>query len=357
MVNPTGGNGNYTYQWNNNATTADIFNLQSGTYTVVVTDVLGCETTDSVTIQEPSALTLTYALSATTGNDGSIDITALGGTPNYIFNWSDGINTEDRTNLTVGNYEVTITDGNGCTDDESFIVFDANTCIDDIYQAENSIATGANIVLNDNNGALGAGYTAFGNGTTETVSFDVTPMTDTVYEISVRYTQGTADEPLEISIDGTVAYPSLIFSKTIDWTTWNYLTFKQTLTAGTHSIQFKNIQGNGPDMDYISLCVTSPDTTVSTFNVNNDLYQPAMRPYPNPTTFSLNVDIELLNAPEGTLTIYDVNGRMMYQNIIKNNGQTIIKEQVDVEKYAEGIYFVQLKTALGSIVRKITVLK
>jgi hypothetical protein len=48
---------------------------------------------------------------------------------------------------------------------------------------------------------------------------------------------------------------------------------------------------------------------------------------------------------------------MMYQNIIKNNGQTIIKEQVDVEKYAEGIYFVQLKTALGSIVRKITVLK
>ena len=357
IVNPTGGNGNYTYQWSNNATTADIFNLQGGTYTVVVADNLGCLITDSVVIQEPTALTFTYALSATTGNDGFIDVATIGGTPTYTFNWSDGINTEDRTNLTVGNYAVTITDANGCFDNESFIIFDGNTCIDDIYQAEDATTNGANAILSNANGSLGAGYTAFGASTSETITFDVSPTTDTVYEVSVRYTQGSTDKSMEISIDGNVVHNSLTFAQTANWVTWGYLTFKQTLTAGTHSIQFRNIQGNSPDMDYLSLCMTSPDTTTSTFSINNTLYQPALRPYPNPTTFNLNVDIELSNALEGTLTIYDVSGRMMYQNMIKNNGQTIIKEQIDVENYAEGMYFVQLKTAFGNIVKKVTVLK
>lgn len=358
MVNVTGGNGNYSYQWNNNATTADIYNLQGGTYTIVVTDALGCTITDSIIIQEPTApLTISSTITQTNGNDGSIDITTTGGTPNYIFNWSDGINTEDRNNLTVGNYSVTITDANGCSDDASFIIFDATTCIDDIYQAENATVNGANVVLNNANGSLGAGYTAFGTSTSETIAFDVSTNTDTVYEISVRYTQGTIDKSMEVSIDGNVVHNSLLFAKTANWVTWDYLTFKQTLTAGTHTIEFRNIQGNSPDMDYLSLCMTSPDTTTSTVTINNNWYQPALRPYPNPTTSNLNIDIELSNAREGRLTIYDVNGRMMYQDIIQSNGQAIITKQIDVEQYAQGLYFVQLQTALGNIVKKVTVVK
>jgi hypothetical protein len=47
-------------------------------------------------------------------SDASINLTPSGGTPPYIFNWDGGINTEDRTNLAPGTYNVTITDANGC---------------------------------------------------------------------------------------------------------------------------------------------------------------------------------------------------------------------------------------------------
>ena len=55
--------------------------------------------------------------------DGSIDITATGGTGTYIYNW-DGPNTaqtdEDQSGLGTGTYDVTVTDDNGCTAVTSF---------------------------------------------------------------------------------------------------------------------------------------------------------------------------------------------------------------------------------------------
>ncbi|MES2621578.1 MAG: T9SS type A sorting domain-containing protein [Bacteroidota bacterium] len=43
-------------------------------------------------------------------NSGSINITATGGTPSYFYTWSNGMNTEDASNLSAGLYCVTVTD-------------------------------------------------------------------------------------------------------------------------------------------------------------------------------------------------------------------------------------------------------
>ncbi len=113
-----GGVSPYTYLWSNNATTQDLSNLTAGTYTVTVTDNVGCTKTVSVAVTQPTAL----ALSTVTTNilcygaaTGAIDLTVSGGTPAYTYNWGGGITTQDRIGLTAGTYTVTVTDANGCT--------------------------------------------------------------------------------------------------------------------------------------------------------------------------------------------------------------------------------------------------
>ncbi|MBN4072936.1 gliding motility-associated C-terminal domain-containing protein [Crocinitomix catalasitica] len=56
-------------------------------------------------------------------DDGSIDITPSGGTPGYTFDWTPtGATTEDVSGLPPGTYTVTVTDINGCTSEETFII-------------------------------------------------------------------------------------------------------------------------------------------------------------------------------------------------------------------------------------------
>ena len=117
MVN---GSAPFNYAWTNGANTQDLVNLPAGNYQVTVTDANGCETFTGATITQP-ALALSLDATATDKfcnsgvNNGSIDLSVLGGTSPYLFNWSNGATTEDISGLNTGVYNVTATDANGCT--------------------------------------------------------------------------------------------------------------------------------------------------------------------------------------------------------------------------------------------------
>lgn len=115
----TGGTQPYSYSWSNGSTGLTANLLTGGTYTMTVTDANGCTDTTVATIVEP-----TSAVSATTivtdalcsgSSDGSISVTASGGTSAYSYLWSNGTTTATNSGLTAGTYTVTVTDANGCT--------------------------------------------------------------------------------------------------------------------------------------------------------------------------------------------------------------------------------------------------
>ncbi len=121
-VSVSGGVSPYTYSWDNpgNSTTAlTLSDLCAGiNYTATITDAQGCIATASVTISEPPVLTGTVVgtdIGCNGGSDGSADLTPSGGTVPYNFLWSNTDVSEDITNLSAGNYTVTVTDLNLCT--------------------------------------------------------------------------------------------------------------------------------------------------------------------------------------------------------------------------------------------------
>jgi gliding motility-associated-like protein len=110
----------YTYNWSNNTNVNPATNLCSGNYTVTVYDVLGCSTTASVTISQPSQLTAQVENTIETVCFGECNGTAVvnttGGTPPYSYQWS-GIPSVTNVNdqLCAGIFSVTVTDANNCT--------------------------------------------------------------------------------------------------------------------------------------------------------------------------------------------------------------------------------------------------
>lgn len=109
----------YSFNWNNGSSSDSVWTgLTPGTYTVTVTDAIGCSATISVTITEPEPLRvgIISVSPATCGlEDGTVYIETEGGTEPYSYLWNNGYAGPVLT-AGAGNYVLTVTDANSCTD-------------------------------------------------------------------------------------------------------------------------------------------------------------------------------------------------------------------------------------------------
>jgi len=116
-----GGNGIYSYDWaylpggpDNNSIT----NIPAGTYDVTVADASNCTVQGSVTLSNPPSLDAQLInkreITCANAMDGSVEALVTGGTPPITFSWDNGSSFSIQSNLSPGNYAVTISDNNGC---------------------------------------------------------------------------------------------------------------------------------------------------------------------------------------------------------------------------------------------------
>jgi gliding motility-associated-like protein len=125
----------YQYLWlNTNAqvmsqTSQDLTNLTNGTYTAQVTDSKNCVKEISTVITQPDLIEVSTAnlqnIDCNGNATGEIDISVIGGTGIYSYDWnndgtSDFDDNQDLMNLLVGVYALTIRDANMCSQNFSY---------------------------------------------------------------------------------------------------------------------------------------------------------------------------------------------------------------------------------------------
>ena len=121
-----GGTGDLSYSFGGSEFTSNTIyiDLAEGDYVIAVIDANGCAAEEeTASIENPDPISVdgvSTEESADGAADGSIDLTANGGTGDLSFEWTgpNGFtaDTEDIDGLENGTYEVTVTDENGCTE-------------------------------------------------------------------------------------------------------------------------------------------------------------------------------------------------------------------------------------------------
>jgi len=144
LITASGGSGVYSGTGSNQ--------VSAGNYNYIVSDNNGCSTTTSIIITEPTALSVSESVInplCHDDNNGSINITVYGGTPSYTYSWSSGQITEDISSLPGANYTVTVTDNNGCSTTNSYVLTNP-------LQLSATIATTDNVCYGNNTGTASA---------------------------------------------------------------------------------------------------------------------------------------------------------------------------------------------------------
>ncbi len=195
----SGGTAPYLYNWlPNNLTSATVNNLSAGTYQATVTDSRGCSSTTSVTITQPSALSVSSTSTATTcgNNNGSVQAVTSGGTGSYTYNWTPGNQSgASYSNLAVGSYTVNITDANGCTASSSVAVTAQPLPTALISGTTNVSCFGGNngsAIVNASNGLSPYSYQWIGTTDTDNTLNNVTAGTYSVVITDARGCTATA---------------------------------------------------------------------------------------------------------------------------------------------------------------------
>ena len=126
-VTVSGGTPPYGFAWSGpggfTSVNQDINGLKAGDYYLTVTDANGCTYDHGpVTVNEPDAIGITYVstdVDCHGGSNGTISITASGGTSPYVFSIDGGASFRNNggafTGLVAGSYPLAVRDGNGCT--------------------------------------------------------------------------------------------------------------------------------------------------------------------------------------------------------------------------------------------------
>jgi len=154
-----------SYAWNTGDTTQTIIATSTGTYQVTLTDIYGCESSDTVLVTSYSLPTKELPADTSICANDSLFLDA--GNAGESFVWNTGDTTQTITVSAAGSYQVTITNANNCQISDTFQL--STLAIPSVNLGiDTSICTGDSLVIDAGN--AGATYVWNDGSTNQTLT-------------------------------------------------------------------------------------------------------------------------------------------------------------------------------------------
>jgi len=321
----------YTYSWSPaGGTDSAATGLAVGTYTVTVTDANNCSAIDSADVTEPLAINISSASSTNItcngGNNGTITITASGGTGTLSYSIDSGITYPNTTGiftvLSAGSYVIAVQDANGCTQIGSTLIITDPPAISIILVVSTDITC---------NGFNDGTITIFASGGTGALQDSITGypyqpdgavfsnLSAGIYVVTVKDANGctqdttlTINEPAAIIItsvvptdvtscggsDGTITITATGGMGTLNYSIDGGITYPNTtgiftgLAVGNYGIAVQD--SNGCTLIGSTITINDPGTVIITSQVFTDI-----------TCFGFNDGTITITATGGVGTLQD----------------------------------------------------
>lgn len=110
-------NGPIAFLWNNNSPEEDITGLETGIYSVTISDGVCQSEISNILVPQPDSLYATSRVEDVSCEgfaDGKIQVQIFGGTRDYEIEWSNQSGQINQSNLATGDYQFTVSDARGC---------------------------------------------------------------------------------------------------------------------------------------------------------------------------------------------------------------------------------------------------
>ncbi len=339
---------------------------ETTTYTVTVTSNNGCTDTGEITVTiNPTPIPNLTATdeTASNANDGTITANPVSGVPPYEFLWNTGETTAILTNLAPGDYTVTVTDSNGCTGEQTITIhsFECNGLIVDHTEANVSCHGEADgfihLMPNSNNPP----YSYLWDDGTDTGNIDNLPAGD--YSVTVtdaagchetiQFTISQPDElvatteiqpPTASGNDGNIQVTPLGGAGPYEilWSTGFTGYLLQNVGEGVYSFLLTDAHG----------CQYTDTINLSTNAVEELAILDNLTIFPNPNNGNFQMTWESPKHQTGIFSIHTSLGQTVWKKQIL---MTSLHATVHLHGMPGGVYFLQITTKEGKIVRKLIV--